>query len=382
MAMETSDLILLILAFAVVGAGVLVAFALMRGRIKSGAGSDEIVERLAASQATLSGRLDQMATSAAASQAELRRALDERLADVAKRVGDTLGEQGRNHQTMLEGLKERLVVIDSAQKNIAELSGQVVGLQEVLSNKQARGAFGEVQLENLVSSMLPPSAYKLQAQIGDNRRADCLIVLPNPPGPIAVDAKFPLEGYRALRAAEGDAARTQAGRSFSASVLKHVGDIAERYIVPGDTADSALMFIPSEAVYAELHANFPDVVDKSYRKRVYMVSPTTLMATLNTVRAILRDARMREQAHIIQHEVVKMLDDVARLDDRVGNLERHFDQAGRDIEQIRTSASKITGRGTRITQIELSDDAGDEPAAAVASAETAALPDQTPAAAG
>jgi len=374
--MESTDLILLLLAFAIVAAGSLVAFTLLRGRTVSGARSDEIVERLVESQATLSGRLDQMATGAAASQAELRRALDERLADVTKRVGDTLGEQGRNHQTMLEGLKERLAVIDSAQKNIAELSGQVVGLQEILSNKQARGAFGEVQLENLVSSMLPPSAYKLQVQVGDNRRADCLIVLPNPPGPIAVDAKFPLEGYRALRNAEGDAARTQAGRSFSASVLKHVTDIAERYIVPGETADSALMFIPSEAVYAELHANFPDVVDKSYRKRVYMVSPTTLMATLNTVRAILRDARMREQAHIIQQEVVKMLDDVARLDDRVGNLERHFDQAGRDIEQIRTSASKITGRGTRITQIELGDDPDEAPAATLVSSETEALPDK------
>jgi len=378
-----SDLILLVLAFAVAAAGALVAFALMRGRTESGARSDDIVERLATSQATLSGRLDQMATGTAAAQAELRRALDERLADVAKRVGDSLGEQGRHQQTALEGLKERLVVIDSAQKNIAELSGQVVGLQEILSNKQARGAFGEVQLENLVSSMLPPSAYKLQAQVGENRRVDCLIVLPNPPGPIAVDAKFPLEGYRALRGAEDDTARTQAGRTFSASVLKHVTDIADRYIVPGETADSALMFIPSEAVYAELHANFPDVVDKSYRKRVYMVSPTTLMATLNTVRAILRDARMREQAHVIQQEVVKMLDDVGRLDDRVGSLERHFDQAGRDIEQIRTSAKKITGRGTRITQIELSDDPEESHTAAlVSSAETETLPNKTAAGAG
>ncbi len=380
--MESTGIALLILALAIVAAGGGIALAISRGRGASTARSDEIVERLAASQATLSGRLDQMATSAAASQAELRRALDERLADVTKRVGDTLGEQGRHQQTMLEGLKERLAVIDSAQKNIAELSGQVVGLQEVLSNKQARGAFGEVQLENLISSMLPPSAYKLQAPIGDNRRADCLIDLPNPPGPIAVDAKFPLEGYRALRNATDDAGRTQAGRNFSASVLKHVGDIADRYIVPGQTAESALMFIPSEAVYAELHANFPDAVDKAHRKRVYMVSPTTLMATLNTVRAVLRDARMREQAHIIQHEVVKMLDDVARLDDRVGKLERHFDQADRDIKDIRTSANKITGRGTRITQIELGDEPDDEPAAALLSPEPDAVPEPRAASSG
>lgn len=368
--MESTGIALLILALAVVAAGGFIAFAMLRGRNASAARSVDIAERLAASQATLSGRLDQMAANAAASQAELRRALDERLADVSKRVGDTLGEQGRHQQAALEGLKERLAVIDSAQKNIAELSGQVVGLQEVLSNKQARGAFGEVQLENLVKSMLPPSAYKLQAQIGDNRRADCLIDLPNPPGPIAVDAKFPLEGYRALRNAEDDGARTQASRNFAASVLKHVTDIADRYIVPGQTTDSALMFIPSEAVYAELHANFPDTVDKAYRKRVYMVSPTTLMATLNTVRAVLRDARMREQAHIIQLEVVKMLDDVTRLDERVAKLENHFDQAERDIKQIRTSATKISSRGERITQIELSDEPADDPAAALLSSES------------
>ena len=353
--MDQFPIVTVLLALCIVVLGAVAGLALLRGRASSGAG-DDLADRLAASQAQLDGRLDQMAKEAAATQAELRKALDDRLSDVSKRVGDKLTEQGRNQQTMLDGLKERLVAIDVAQKNIAELSGQVVSLQDVLSNKQARGAFGEVQLENLVRSMLPPSAYSFQAQIGDSRRADCLIVLPNPPGPIVVDAKFPLEGYHALRNADDDAARSQAGRLFSSSVVKHVDDIAERYIVPGETSDSALMFIPSEAVYAELHANFADVVDKSHRKRVYMVSPTTLMATLNTVRAVMRDSRMREQAHVIQAEVRKMLDDVARLDDRVGSLERHFDQATRDIGQIRTSSDKITGRGTKITEIELGDD--------------------------
>ena len=353
--MDQFPIVTVLLALCIVVLGAVAGLALLRGRASSGAG-DDLADRLAASQAQLDGRLDQMAKEAAATQTELRKALDDRLSDVSKRVGDKLTEQGRNQQTMLDGLKERLVAIDVAQKNIAELSGQVVSLQDVLSNKQARGAFGEVQLENLVRSMLPPSAYSFQAQIGDSRRADCLIVLPNPPGPIVVDAKFPLEGYHALRNADDDAARSQAGRLFSSSVVKHVDDIAERYIVPGETSDSALMFIPSEAVYAELHANFADVVDKSHRKRVYMVSPTTLMATLNTVRAVMRDSRMREQAHVIQAEVRKMLDDVARLDDRVGSLERHFDQATRDIGQIRTSSDKITGRGTKITEIELGDD--------------------------
>ena len=353
--MDQTSVIMVLLAVAVIVLGVVAGFALLRGR--GGRAADTaLADRLAASQAQLAGRLDQMAKETVATRAELRKALDERLSDVAKRVGDKLTEQGRNQQTMLDALKERLVAIDVAQKNIAELSTQVVSLQDVLSNKQARGAFGEVQLENLVRSMLPPSAYSFQAQIGDNRRADCLITLPNPPGPIVVDAKFPLEGYHALRNAADDAARIQAGRLFSTSVVKHIDDIAARYIVPGETSDSALMFIPSEAVYAELHANFADVVDKSHRKRVYMVSPTTLMATLNTVRAVMRDSRLREQAHVIQAEVRKMLDDVARLDDRVGSLERHFDQAGRDIGQIRTSSDKITGRGTKITEIELGDD--------------------------
>lgn len=346
--MTDSGILAIGLCAALIVAAAVFAAVLLRGRA---GGAAATADRLAA----LGGMIEQMTTGAAANHAELRRALEERLADVGTRVGNSLTEQGRHQQAALAELKERLAVIDSAQKKLSELSGQVVGLQEVLSSPPARGAFGEVQLENLVISMLPPSAYGFQAAVGGSRRADCLIKLPNPPGAIAVDAKFPLEGYRALREASDAAARSRALRTFSSSVQKHVNDIAERYIVPGETADSALMFIPSEAVYAELHASLPEVVEKAYRRRVYMVSPTTLMATLNTMRAVMRDASMREQAHVIQVEVAKMLDDVARLDERVENLARHFDQAGRDIEQIRTSSEKITRRGTQITEIELAD---------------------------
>jgi DNA recombination protein RmuC len=273
----------------------------------------------------------------------------------SKRIGDRLKESSTQSQTTLTDLRERLAVIDKAQKNITELSSQVVGLQDILANKQARGAFGEIQLRDIVEAILPPSAYEFQVTLGNGKRADCLLRLPNPPGPIAIDSKFPLEGYHALREAREEPAITAARRALAADVRKHVRDIAERYIVPGETAESALMFLPSEAVYAELHANFRDVVDESYRARVWIVSPTTLMATLNTVRAILKDVRMREQAGVIQTEVQTMLKDVARLDDRVGKLQNHFGQANEDLRQIRISTEKVTKRGEKITQVEIED---------------------------
>ncbi|MEO1056832.1 MAG: DNA recombination protein RmuC, partial [Actinomycetota bacterium] len=250
-------------------------------------------------------------------------------------------------------MKQRLTVIDTAQKNITELSTQVVGLQDILANKQARGQFGEIQLNDLVTQTLPPSAYQFQAPIGENRRVDCLLTLPNPPGPIAIDAKFPLESFEALRQAGSKEEKTVARRAFGAAVRVHIKAIKERYIVPGETADCALLFLPSEAVYAELHAELREVVEDSYRARVWIVSPTTLMATLNTVRAVLKDVRMREQAHLIQDEVRKLLDDIGRLDDRVGALEKHFDQAERDIKQIRISTDKIAKTGGRIEDLEV-----------------------------
>ena len=327
----------------------------------------ETAEKLIAAQAEITGRLSQMAEADAAAQARLAerfqsqeraltKTLDERLANVSKRVGDSLQQsQTKNAETMA-GLKARLAVNDAAQKNITDLSAQVVGLQDVLANRHARGAFGELQLEDLVRNALPPSTYDFQSTLSNGKRVDCLLTLPNPPGPIAIDAKFPLESYRALHAATDDAERTAAGRAFSTDVLKHVRDIAERYILPGETAESALMFVPSEAVYAELHANFADTVDKSYRARVWIVSPTTLMATLHTVRAVLKDANMREQAGLIQQEVHRMIEDVVRLDDRVDKLNRHFDQASEDVRQIRVSSEKITKRADKIEEIELGED--------------------------
>ena len=314
---------------------------------------------LVTAQADLGGRLSQMSAQSAAERAELLRTLQERLDGVSKRMGESLEKSATKTASSLGELGKHLNVIDQAQKNISDLAGQVVGLQDILDNKQTRGAFGEVQLENLVTSILPPSAYDFQASLSNQRRVDCLIQLPQPPGPIAIDAKFPLESYHALHNAEDDNQLKAAQRAFRTAIRKHVKDIQERYILPGETADSALMFLPSEAVYAELHANFPETVEQSYRARVWIVSPTTLMATLNTVRAVLKDARMREQAGVIQAEVQKLLDDVRRLDDRTQKLQSHFGQAGKDLELIATSTKKITHRAEKIEDVQLAETEAD-----------------------
>ena len=250
-------------------------------------------------------------------------------------------------------MSQRLETIDKAQKTITDLSEQVVTLQHVLDDKHARGAFGEVQLNDIVVDALPPSAYGFQVVLSNARRADCVIKLPNPPGPIVIDAKFPLTAYMAMLDADDATQRAAHAKQLGSDTKKHIRDIAEKYIIPGETSDSALMFIPSEAVYAEIHAHHPDVVELSHRLKVYLVSPTTMMATLTTVRAVLRDVRMREQASLIQVEIAVMLKDVDRLMDRVRKLETHFDQADRDIKDIRISANKIASRGSRIEELEL-----------------------------
>ena len=328
--------------------------------------TSETAARLAESQAELTGRLAQISESQVAHQSkiaelmqtqekEVTKKIEERLSEMMKRFGEGMEKSRVTQQNTMGELKERLVLIDAAQKNIEELSSQVVGLQDILSNKQARGAFGEIQLVDLVKSIMPPNAYVFQATVGGNRRVDCLLTLPNPPGPIAIDAKFPLESYRTLIDSRDENNKHLARKALASDVLKHVKDISEKYIIPGETAESALMFLPSEAVYAELHANLADVVEKSWKSKVWIVSPTTLMATLNTIRAVLKDAQMREQAHVIQKEVSLMLTDVERLDGRVGKLESHFRQAEDDIKQIRVSADKLTKRGGKIEEIEVGD---------------------------
>lgn len=315
-------------------------------------------------QAELAGRLSQLSENSSQEQNKIAQAIseqkmavlkimDEKLLAVTKSVGEGLQQTTAKTTETLTDLRERLAKIDVAQQKISSLSEQVVSLQEVLSNKQARGAFGEIQLNDLVTSILPPNAYEFQMVLSNAKRADCVLRLPNPPGTIVIDAKFPLESYHALRAAASDREKLEAERFFRASVLKHIKDISEKYIIPGETAESALMFLPSEAIYAELHANFTDVVEVSYRSKVWIVSPTTLMATLNTVRAVLKDAKMREQAGVIQKEVGTLVEDIGRLDSRIESLSKHFKQANEDVDNIRISSSKIGKRIQRIEDIEL-----------------------------
>jgi DNA recombination protein RmuC len=347
----------------------LLALALL-GTALRGLGSRPQSVAVSEAVAALAGRLAQLAETQAAQQASLAerlqaqeralaRAVEERLSAFGQHVGDRVQQSAAQTSQSLGELRERLAVIDAAQKNITELSSQVVGLQDLLSNKQARGAFGEVQLQDLVQSTLPPSAYSFQCAVGSGR-VDCLLRLPNPPGSIAIDAKFPLESYHALREATDEIGAAQARRAFATAIRTHIRDIATKYIIAGETAESALMFLPSEAIYAELHANFRPVVEESFKQRVWIVSPTTLMATLVTVRAVLKDVQMREQAGIIQLEVRKLLLDVRRLDDRVERLQKHFDQTVEDLRQVRISSQKVIGRGERIDELQLASDSPGE----------------------
>ena len=309
-------------------------------------------EQLRASQAELAGRLAQLSEDSRKSQAELAKALSDRLDTMSHRMGDNLKNSAESAAKSFGEIKTRLKVIDEAQDNIKKLGGDIVGLQDILSNKQERGYFGETQMEDLVRNTLPPNAYEFQATLSNGKRPDCLIKLPDPHKDIVLDCKFPLEGYKAFISVE-DSERAAYRKAFAVDVLKHVQAISEKYMIPGETSDQAMMFLPSEAVYAELHANFPDIIEKSHKARVWIVSPTTLMATLHTARAVLKDAAMQEQAGLIQAEVGKMLEDVLRLDERVGKLANHFDQAERDIKLIQTSTSKVTKRATAITEVEM-----------------------------
>ena len=308
----------------------------------------ERVDHLTGVQNQLAGGLTHVSEAQAASQAQMLRLMEERLAKVTEAMNQNLSNSARNTAQSLGELQQRLKTIDKAQENITKLSGDVLGLQDILANKQTRGAFGEIQLRDIVSKALPPDAYAMQVTLSNNRRADCLIHLPNPPGPIVIDSKFPLEAYEAMALAETDRELAEAARAFRTAVKGHIKAIAERYIIEGETADGALMFLPSEAVYAELHARFADVVQDSFTARVWIVSPTTCMATLNTMRAILKDARMREQAGAIRKALAQLHRDVELVVERAGKLETHFDQARRDVEGITTAAERAGKRAARL----------------------------------
>ena len=306
------------------------------------------VQSISDGQQQLAGGLNHVSEAQAASQANMLQLMEQRLSQVSGTMNENLQGSARRTAQSLGELQQRLQAIDKAQDNITKLSGDVLSLQDILSNKQTRGAFGEIQLKDIVGKALPADSYTWQATLSNGKRSDCLIHLPNPPGPIVVDSKFPLEAYEALRNAETQHELSEAARMMRTAVKAHIKAISEKYILDGETADGALMFLPSEAVYAELHANFPELVREGFAARVWIVSPTTCMATLNTMRAILKDARMQEQAGAIRRELGNLFKDVERLGTRVENLDRHFGQAAKDISEIKISADKAGRRARRL----------------------------------
>ncbi|GMG82357.1 DNA recombination protein RmuC [Paralimibaculum aggregatum] len=318
--------------------------------------ADEL-EALARGQERLAGALGQVAEAQAAAQVRLATALDARLSHVEGRMGETLAESAARTAHSLGRLGVRLEAVDRAQARMEALSGDILGLRQILDNKQARGAFGEIQLMEIVGRALPPDAWEAQATLSNGRRADCLVRLGHPPGPIAVDAKFPLEAWQALAAAPDKRAEKAARSAFRTALMKHIRDIAERYIIEGETADSALMFLPSEAVYAEAHAHFADVVRAGLEARVWIVSPTTLMAVLNTMRGVMKDARLRAEGARIRRELGLLARDVGRLGERAQALERHLRLAGAELDGVRLSAERAGRRAARLEAVDFSDDA-------------------------
>ncbi|HQU68132.1 MAG TPA: DNA recombination protein RmuC [Albidovulum sp.] len=306
------------------------------------------VQMLSDGQQQLSGGLTHVSEAQAASQARVLHLMEQRLAEVSRGMTESLQGTATRTARSLGDLQQRLETIDKAQSNIEKLSGDVLSLQDILSNKQTRGAFGEIQLNDIVRKALPPDSFTMQATLSNGRRADCLVHLPNPPGPIVIDSKFPLEAYEALRRAENQSQLIEAQRMLRIAVRSHIKAIAERYILDGETADGALMFLPSEAVYAELHANFPELVREGFDARVWIVSPTTCMATLNTMRAVLKDARMREQAGAIRSTLRQLHRDVELVVERVEKLSTHFHQARSDLDGITTAAERAGKRAARL----------------------------------
>jgi DNA recombination protein RmuC len=318
---------------------------------------EERIGELARIQADTAGRIHTMGELLTGRQSELARVLTERLDMVTNRIGQSMESTGRHTAESLRHLYERLAVIDSAQKNLTDLATQVTSLREVLANKQARGAFGQGRMEAIVQDGLPKGSFKFQFTLSNNTRPDCAIFLPDDERPIIIDAKFPLEAVAALRRSSSEEEKKQAAQRLRHDVLRHVNDIAERYLIAGETQDIALMFVPSESVYAELHEGFDDVIQKAYRAQVVLVSPSLLMLAIQVMQQILKDARMREAAHHIRTEVGRMMVDLERLRERVLKLQQHFGQASEDVAQILVSSDKIAKRGGRLETLEF---AGEE----------------------
>ena len=372
--MGTVEIILIVVAILIGAVALWSVLQAMRARHDQQASARQLAETVAlvsSGQIGLSERLAQLSEANTAAQSaladrlhqqelKLTQALNTRLDTIQQRMGNSLQASTKQTLDTMGKVEKRLAVIDEAQKRMEHLGNDMATLNQILSNKQSRGAYGEIQLNDIVSDIMAPDDYAFQAPLGNGRQVDCLLKLPNPPGSIGVDSKFPLDGFQRLRAAENREDRDKASRQFRQDVLKHLRDISDRYIVIGETADQAIMFVPSEAVYAEIHASFGDVVHESFRLRVFLASPTTLMALLNTIRSVLKDARMREQAGLIQQELMKVLKDVDRLGDRVDKLQKNFDTAYNTVRDVRISTDKISSKVGRIAELEWQDDEDDD----------------------
>lgn len=324
------------------------------------AAAEARMAELLCAQAEMQGRLAAMADVFGAKQSEFNQAINQRLDGMSHRIGATISEQTKTTHENLRRLQERLAVIDAAQNNIQSLAKDVVGLQAILSNKQTRGAFGQSRMETIVADGLPIGAYAFQSTLSNGSRPDCTIRMPNDSPPLVVDAKFPLEAWNAIRDAETADAKKTASQQFRRDMEVHLRDIAEKYLIPGETQDMAFLFVPSESIFAEVHENFEGIVQKAHRMRVVIVSPSLLMLSIQVIQAVLKDQRMREQAHLIQGEVIHLMEDLARLDDRTRKLQSHFLAAQKDVDMILTSADKLTKRGAKIEALEFQSGNADE----------------------
>lgn len=330
------------------------------------------LDTLLRAQAEMQGRMSAMTEALGSRQAELNRAVNQRLDGMTHRLGSTIAEQTKSTHDNLRLLQERLAVIDAAQSNIQSLAKDVVGLQAILSNKQTRGAFGQGRMEVIIADGLPKGAYSFQTTLSNGLRPDCTITMPNDAPPLVIDAKFPLEAWHAFRDAPHPDQRKMAGQQFRRDLETHIKDIAEKYLLAGETQETAFLFVPSESIFAEIHEHFEGVVQKAQRLRIVIVSPSLLMLSIQVLQALLKDQRMREQAHLIQSEVALLMDDLVRLDERTRKLQGHFSLAQKDIEQILTSSDKLSRRGARISALDLEE--VEPPAAA-----TQPLPERMPA---
>jgi DNA recombination protein RmuC len=345
-----------IIAVAAMGIFLLFIVLILAWRAQSGRRAAQLrAQEMEYRLAELSGVLQNFSAQAQGQQMNLQRTLDERLDQVSQRVGYGLNEQTQRTAHSLSQLHERLAVIDTAQNNMMALSGEMMTLKDILSNKQTRGAFGQGRMEAIISDGLHSKAYAFQATLSNGTRPDCLISLPDSRLKLVIDSKFPLESYNAMREAEDDVSHKAAEMRLKSDVMKHAKDIAEKYLVHGETHETAIMFVPSESIYAELNEKFEDVIQKMHRMRIILASPNVLMLLVQTMQAIVKDAAMREQAHVIQGEVVKLLDDVGRMKDRVGDLKRHFEMANTDLDKLGISTDRIAKRALKIESMDVAE---------------------------